>query len=385
MTISSKDILAALSKTGFPLEHRVTEAFRKKKWNTLSGRYYIDDIDGQARELDLVAYRIIKTAGVDVVSCVLISCKKEGENAWAFLSRPAPAGDTNHDWCPIDIWADEEPLATYLGTGKWKAEYEKKARADQPDFHVVTRDVFAYQVIAPPGPQQRTTKAESKAPPSKAAKSVNDSPIFSSVTGLLKALHYKKNALPDRMKGRKRVYVFHLAVVLDGEMVDVRFEASDPQVTPAASILHLARYIVAGSRTSALVHFTQVAELDGFVSRVDSLAAFDAEQVGGLVPKAYESILHTREVQTYFAKRMRSSLIFAISRDLRETGISETASELDIVSGDAGLLTFEVDVEPEGIAVLNAEGSHARTEAARLLAKWAKFTGKFEFAFNFPF
>lgn len=385
MTIFEKSILTALERTGFPLEHQVTEAFRKQKWSTLSGRYYIDDTDGQARELDLVAYRTIKIGDIDLVSSVLVSCKKEGENTWAFLSRPAPVNDTNHDWCPIHLWSDEEPLATYLQTGLWKSAYENKARKEQPTFYVATRDVFAYQVVSPPGPQQQAKKAEAKPPPGKAAKSQNDSAIFGSVTGLLKALHYELSVLPERMKGRKRVYVFHLLAVLDGPMVDVRYEGVVPEVQAIDSILHLARYIVAGKRTAALVHFARAAKLPALVKMIDQLAEFDAQRVKELIPQSYAAISETREVQKYFAERLQWSVLYAANKDLQGARSSEKATEFDIVTADGGGLSLEVDVMPDGIAILNRKGSQALAEAARLLSKLAKYTGRIEFAFNIPF
>jgi len=64
----------ALAKTGFIVEHLVAEEFKKAGWSTIGGRYYADDIDGRARELDLVAYRSTKSKGLEVVTAVLVDC-----------------------------------------------------------------------------------------------------------------------------------------------------------------------------------------------------------------------------------------------------------------------------------------------------------------------
>ncbi len=383
--IPHTDILDALARTGFPLEHQVTQEFRRQKWNVLSGRYYIDDLDGQARELDLIAYRTYSVGPMEVVSTVLVSCKKEAENTWAFLSRQPPTSDKNLDWCPIHIWTDEQPLASFIQAGEWKEQYEVEARKEQPGFHKVERDIFAYQVIAPPGPQQRTLNPKATPPAAKAAAPRNDAPIFSSVTGLLKALHYEKSTLPTRMAQRKRVYVFHLVVVVDGPMVDVRYEGKAPDVHDVCSILHLARYIVAGQQTTALVQFESAADLPGLVKRIDALGKFDAESVRAMVPLSYKAIEGTTVVQEHFAKQMRWSVLYDVNRDLAEAGLSEKATTFAITAGIAVGLALEIDVSSEALALVNQHDSHAWAEAAKLLRKLARYTGSFEFVQEIPF
>lgn len=52
-----EDVPAALTVTGFVLENYVTTRFKANGWGVIASKYYIDDVDGRARELDLLAYK----------------------------------------------------------------------------------------------------------------------------------------------------------------------------------------------------------------------------------------------------------------------------------------------------------------------------------------
>jgi hypothetical protein len=385
--IADKDILDALANTGFPLEHRVTEAFRAAKWGVVSGRYYIDDQDGGARELDLLAYRIRSIGSLDVVSTVLVSCKKEGENTWAFMSRAAPAVDANHDWCPVHWWTDEEPLATYLRTerAKWKPDFEKSAHKKQAVFHKPIRDIFAYQVIAPPGKQQPTKKPNAKPNPVRPASSQNNVPIFGAVSGLLKALHHELTSLPRRMAKRKRVYVFHLAVIADAPMVDVQHDGKTPKVKQVDSILHLARFIVARESMAALVSFSTASDLPKLVTSFDVLSEFDASTIKVLVPKSYAAIEDNDEIRKYFTKLLQPSIVAEANKALRAAGRKARASTISMRFTKKNMLVIEFDLSAEEVERFNDPDGKAMEAVAKALKEKANYTGPFEFDWELPF
>jgi hypothetical protein len=385
--IADKDILDALANTGFPLEHRVTEAFRAAKWGVVSGRYYIDDQDGGARELDLLAYRIRSIGSLDVVSSVLVSCKKERENTWAFMSRAAPAVDANHDWCPVHWWTDEEPLATYLRTerAKWKPEFEKSAHKKHAAFHKPTRDIFAYQVIAPPGKQQPTKNPKAKPNPAKPASAQNDAPIFGAVSGLLKALHHEMTALPRRMAKRKRIYVFHLAVVADAPMVDVQHDGKTPKVKQVDSILHLARFIVARESMAALVSFSTASDLPKLVASFGALSEFDASAIEGLVPKSYAAIEANDEIRKYFAQLLQPSIVAEANKALRAAGSKSRASTISMRFNKKNVLLIEFDLTPEDVELFDDSDCDTMKTVAKVLKEKANYSGPFEFDWEIPF
>lgn len=181
---SLSEIPDALRKTGFVLEHQVAEAFKSAGWSIIGGRFYADDVDGRARELDLVAYKSFKHHDLSVVYSVLVSCKKDSENTWVFLTRDKPANDPNFDWEPVHYWTDVNPLEKYLQSEKWKEAYFSDLKNSWSDLSA-KRDVFAFQQIN-----------------SKKVVPQNDAAVFSSITTLMKGLDYELVALPQRQKTR---------------------------------------------------------------------------------------------------------------------------------------------------------------------------------------
>jgi hypothetical protein len=85
--IDLSKVVAGISKSGFVLEHRVSEMLRAEKWSVINNKYYIDDVQESAREIDLIAYKTSRRADFVVFTALVISCKKSDENAWAFLIR----------------------------------------------------------------------------------------------------------------------------------------------------------------------------------------------------------------------------------------------------------------------------------------------------------
>jgi hypothetical protein len=382
--MQAQDVLIAISKTGFPLEHDVSEAFRRKGWSIVGNRYYVDDVDGRARELDLIAYRANKVAGIEVVTSVLISCKKDAENTWAMLSRERNKNDPNINWCPIHQWTNVEPLRTYLESEEWEEGCKQILTKGHPAIFVVERDIFAFQIVSPPGVPQKTNPAKGSAGPVKQPAPQNDTPIFSSISGLLKALDFEKGALRERMANRRRLYFFALAIVADVPLVDVQFGGSAPTVIDVKRRTHLAQYMVRKSHLSSLLQIVSKDELEAFVGQMDSLADTNAKVGANLLAASLAAIETSASVQGYFAKRLKPFLSLAINKFLRELASKERIGELGIGSRFDGGIQFELDLEEPLLKKLN-DSEEIREEASRLLREIAGYKGPFEFVFNIPF
>ena len=87
----------AIEKTGFVLERKVSGILEKNRWNVINNRYYVDDVTGTQREIDVLAYKWCLIENITVVTTLLISCKKSEESAWVFLTRPVNVSDPNFD------------------------------------------------------------------------------------------------------------------------------------------------------------------------------------------------------------------------------------------------------------------------------------------------
>lgn len=360
------EIPRALAKTGFVLEYDVGEAFRSKNWSTINNRYYVDDVDGKARELDLVAYRVIRAEDIEVVTVVLVSCKKDEQNTWAFLTRERPTQDPNFDWEPVHFWTDFEPLASYLDDEDWKPDFLESSQDIRRRFYNATSDVFAFQLVSRDG----------KAPK-------NDAPIFDSMAGLLKALDFEIGALPNRVAGMKRLYLFSLMAVVDAPMVEVRYDKKGAKAKEVNRIVHLARYMVRKRALSAQVHYVRSDTIDSYIDLLHSVAAANAKHAKVLVRRAFKAITSSRPVQSYFAQRLHNRLLFAAERVLAIHGQRETPTRLGLYqSGDE--LHVELDVSDDAAEILNSDERY-RDIVGTALSEVARYDGKFQVASEIPF
>lgn len=367
-TCASLDLIpAALAKTGFILEHQVAQKFRDAGWSTIGGRYYADDVDGRARELDLVAYRTGKTKDLNVVTAVLVSCKKDSETTWAFLTKDKPKHDPNFDWDPVHYWTDVEPLKTYLANDPWKEGYIKKLGKIYEPFKA-TKDIFAFQQIASNSVVPR-----------------NDRAIFDSIVSLMKALDHEVGIVPARAKGRKRIYVFSLLSVVDAPMVEVNYSNKSPRAAEVARITHLARYMVRKRDLSALINFVRSDKLAETIKSLSLLADANTKQMAVLAEEAYSAVERSTSVRSYFSNKLTPRLAWRIERALKTAGIKPSKiSEVGLEFRDGALNLLIEDTYGKELAILNADKS-LMTDTAKILKELAKYEGKFVFESDFPF
>lgn len=358
----------ALEKTGFILEHAVAEEFKRAGWSTIGGRYYVDDVDGRARELDLVAYRIHKSDDVEVVTAVLVSCKKDAETTWTFLTKDRPRHDPNFDWNPAHYWTDLQPLQTYLASVPWKDKYIEALGELYVGAFRAERDVFAFQQVSTQSVVPR-----------------NDKAIFDSIATLMKALDHEVQALPSRVKTRKRLYMFFLLSVVDAPLVDVRYTGLAAEAVEIERITYLCRYMVRKRELSALVHFVRSDRLGEYIKSLTRLAKANGKYMQSLVASAYGAIKSDESVQAYFSARLRSRIAWRLDRFLSDRMLKNFSV------GEFGLryvgevLQIEIDVDDdEVLADLNKD--KFVLDATRVaLRDIARYSGPFTFTWHIPF
>lgn len=358
----------ALAKTGFILEHKAAEEFKRFGWTTIGGRYYADDVDGRARELDLVAYRVKKLAEINVVTVVLVSCKKDEESTWAFMTKDKPKQDPNFDWNPVHYWTDVEPLRTYLASDSWKENYFKALGSTYSNNLRASRDIFAFQQIS-------TAKVTPK----------NDKQIFDSISSLMKALDHELEALPSRMKGRRRLYNFLLVSVVDAPLVDVNYSGQKPVAKQVEKLTHLARYMVRRRELTALVHFTNDEHLPKYAESLTKFANVSARHMASLGDKAYNAIKSNAKIRNYFAEKLNARLVWRINSVFRKIPGSQTKIESIGLDYEDDVLKILIDEFDEThLAKLNSDPNFKK-EVAKALREIARYEGAFVFAENIPF
>lgn len=363
-------VTEGLYKTGFPLEHEVTEAFRRASWNVLNNRFYLDDVDGKARELDLVVYQIHKSKDIEIVTTILVSCKKNEQSALTFMSRDKPRIDPNIDWQPVHYWTPQEPLRTYLETENWKNDYTSKDKRLHEQIFTIQRDAFATQFMS------RNTGSPQ-----------NDRPIFDSISGLMKALDHEIVALPARIKDG-RIYIFNLVTVVDAPILDAQFSGTKIKPVEVSEFIYLSRYMVRKRDLAARIHFIAKSKISDLVDRYTRLAKHDGEFFSKLVEYAFEAIKTNKTIRDHFAKILAQRLGWRINDMLRRGGYRETVVDDIGLDYDEETSELVIDLSPVlqdgALDYLNGK-EELRKSVTKLLRDNTRYTGKFRFDVLIPF
>lgn len=364
-TAPDAKILEAIAKTGFVLEHKVVTALQAAGWNTINGSFYIDDVSEQARELDVIAYKIARSEHVDVLTCVLVSCKKDASHTAAFMSRKRPRRDPNADWEPIHYVCRLQPLKAHLSSSKWKDSYFSGLGRQPKSLLIANRDIFAFQMVSADG------------------KPHNDKPHHDSVTGLLKALDHEINKRNESTSSnRKRVYHYSLHTVFEAPMVDVEFTDEEQQVRQTERITCFSRFMVRKRDTSASIHFLSPRKIHSWIDDLNALHEYNGNFFPGEVQKSYEAILTSKDVRKYFQERIGAILKNDINMAISRLRLGAKIDEVFLDSNGAQL-TIEIEKD-DGVGTLNSD-PELKSEISETLAHFANYAGPFQIVDYFPF
>lgn len=233
-----------IKSTGFILESKVSDFLNNHGWGVINNKYYIDDVQSVAREIDIIAYKATKVRDVLVYTTLIISCKKNEENVWALLVKNIKPNDPNIDYEPLKNWSNH-PVLNY------ELNFNNKEKIGVPDGIVyekifnVTKNVFAFQEMS-----------------KKSGRSNNDKNIFNSITSLMKAQSYELTSLSSRKKERS-VYFFHLMSLIDSEMILLNCEGDEIHPSETESHTIISNYIINGESTASKINFMT---LNGFLT-----------------------------------------------------------------------------------------------------------------------
>jgi hypothetical protein len=354
-----------ITKTGFELEFRVSEVFRRHGWTVIANKYYIDDHQDTVREIDLIAYRTTKVPDFRVATIVVVSCKKNEKDAWVLLAKNVDRRDPNIEWQPIHTWSNDKVLRHMLGTSEWRTQYpDFIGKRSCGDLHQVpNRHIFAFQEMS------KTS-----------GKPNNDRNIFESVTSLMKAQAYELAALPQRNRPRS-VYQFNLLSVIDTDLVRLDF-GSDGDIgeSEVDEETYIARYIIAKQQTFARIHIVRFTALFETLNRYNALHDANVAFFDSLNERFYAEAVRSGDKSELFWKEFIDRLS-AMIRWRYKFG-----EELGMLAANASMswsdedkeVRIHIDVPVEQIGSLNAHGE-LRLRLSELLKAWYRYEGKSRF------
>lgn len=289
-----------IRKTGFVLEFQVTKVLENHGWNVITNKYYIDDVQGSVREIDLVAYKVTDIGKTGVYTALIVSCKKSDENAWALLSRKPNPNDPNIDWSPLHVLSNDKALDHMLSPKGWKDQYRKHLADNSLEFFVENprRQIFAFQEMA-----KDTGKPK------------NDKAIFDSITSLMKAQTYELSVLPERKKdARRSLYHFNLLNVVGTDLFCLDFEADEITVDPVQEETYVASYILDKKHMFSRIHFLAPAVLDEAIERYNKLHAENVSFYKGLSEEFYRNVLTDYDKRQVFSGDFANDLSAVLRR-----------------------------------------------------------------------
>ncbi|HEX7722462.1 MAG TPA: hypothetical protein VF397_09905 [Pyrinomonadaceae bacterium] len=370
-----KNFEKQIAKTGFPLEHKIGSLLRASGWTVINNRYYVDDQEQNVREIDLVAYKSRPVQHFRVCTTLIISCKKSEQNVWALLARKKEAYDPNLDQQPVHIWTNDKALSFMLSKTFWPRDYYSRAR--ELGVESVLADpsvsIFAFQEM----------NRESGSPQ-------NDRPIFSSITGLMKAQSYEMEALPRRRK-TPSIYQFNLVNLVDTQLVQLYFKDSGQKATEIEEEHYVARYIINKRETFARIHFVRSDKFETALEDYGRLHSANCDIFSKNCDEFYDGVLSdTKRTKIFleeFEKEVKQSLWSRLLRsdlnlDAKLDGLwlywVEKERRVEVMIPDNVVMG---PVSDKVVAFLN-DDKEAKRKVGKSLEKYYRYSGPFSFGID---
>lgn len=353
-------------KTGFVLENLVAQKLKGAGWTVISNRYYVDDAEETVREIDLVAYKATKVQNVLIYTSLIISCKKNEENAWALLARPIDTKDPNSDWWPLHAWSNDPALSYELQQQGLARRYHDElntAGVEEP-LRLPEKEVFAFQMM------NKTSGAPQ-----------NDKPIFDSVTSLMKAQSYEVSALPLRRKtSTPCLYQFNLLTIVDTELIRLELDGDSVTATTIDSEHYVARYIVREKETFSRIRFIKADHFYNCIAEYDRLHLANCQWFTDQLASFYaDAIKHPGRVSV-FLEQFRADLKWYLELQIkRNLDVDIDLKDLSIEWKETTKIPAITELFPEDVLKFLNSSSECLRRASLSLKRLYRYQGPMQF------
>jgi hypothetical protein len=376
-------ILAAIEKTGFPHENRTAQAFIEAGWSLVTNKYYVDDLSGEVREIDLIAYKVHKLDEYSIYSAVVISCKRTSDNKWVFITRPAKPSDPNVNSTPLHFWTSDPAIEYALSQDGFPKAFNEALSADSPSiWGTPKREIFGFQELVPAWKTKSGTDSELTH-----FNTNNDRALFSSIKSLMKAQAYELGRLPTRWK-KPVVYVFSLLSVMDGDMVEVTYDPKGTAVSATALQNYIANYIITGKEQFSRINFVHTSALRRVIGELDKAHDNARAEIEAARKSFFSTVLDSWAQQSVLIPAFTKKLLFLINLYGRFRGDHEAKANSIGLEYLKEKKTLEIQlsntVDDGAINKLN-DSDVLRERTAQALKEIFKYEGEFRYAFDIPF
>lgn len=366
----------AIEESGFPFENHVCMTLKSHGWIIIPNRYYIDDLKGIEREIDVLAYKYKHdhVENICYYTALIISCKKSSKCSWTFLTRYQDENDKNINYFPFNYLTDDDRLK-YM-TDANLSLFEKLYKADNKikGFFEFPKAIISYQEF------DGKHFSENKK-------------IYDSLTTVIKALESEKSILKERKKdvGYHYYYSFHLLSLFDGEMKECLFgEDESVSCNDISYINYLNRHIVNNVESFYSVMFATKPILENMLYAYDALAEKNEQMFSVLISEFYNDIFKDDgKVQLFwglFVRKTARLLSYYVSHNIKndiEIKISTYEYSEGILFLDIDYnINYDIDIIYQ---ILNKNESDIKIYIRKQLEEIYRFKGEFLFKSLLPF
>lgn len=370
MSVSDSDYIKGIKTTGFGLEFTVSKSLIENGWTVINNKYYIDDVQGSAREIDILAYKVKLQKGIQIFTALIISCKKSSENVWALLTKEKKQNDPNIDWNPVTIWSNQKIIKFILENYDWKSGYVNSSRELDGLLFSPEKHIFAFQELN-----------------KKNGKPQNDKAIFNSVVSSMKSQNYEIELL-DKRKEEDSLYNFNLISVVDGPLLRINYNDGEPNIEHISSDIYVGSYIINRKETLSRVHFVTADAFESCLSTYNMLHDHNIKQAFSIYDSCFvDCIKDEKKVDLFITKFNRSVRweIYKVLRDQREYKNAKDVTKIIWDSKkDCAAIIVDGVWEEEDLQALN-NSDEIKSEVKDALKKNYRYSGEFYFDSDFPF
>lgn len=361
----------AINDTGFCLEYEVYRILKAHKWNVISNRYYIDDIKGTEREIDIVAYKGKQIENVVYYTALIISCKMSKKSYWVFLTHELEHEDPNFNYTPIHNVSSDNVLNYFITSESDVIINRIVSNPKTKPLLDIEHKVFAFQQMN-----------------SESLKTEDDKKIYESIITTIKALeHEKQNHKTTHVKDNcTTFYNFNLLSIYDHGMKEIYFDNDKKIVSNIEDIKYINRHIVNNRENFYRVHFVDRRSFDRILTLYDQLYSENNLLYSSLLKEFYTSIwIYPKRVKLFwkeFESALSIELKYYLRNLYRDLPQQFTFSD-EYFEKEAKLCihidAFYTDDELRLIKIIN-DDSEFKENVAKILMKYYHYDGEFFFA-----
>ncbi len=375
---TKNNIEHAIEESGFPFENLVSTKLREHGWTIIPNRFYLDDVKGIEREIDILAYKSSHNKKEDICfyTSLIISCKKSSKNKWCFLTRDSDNNDVNVNYFPFHFLTDDARLKYMTYSEMSSIEEQYKADQQIKKLYHFPKSIISYQILN----DKSFIKNEA---------------MYDSIVTSIKALESEKSNLLKKRRGSnesyKRYYSFNLLSLFDGDMIDCNFDPNGVVTySDISAFQYLNRHIVNKEEHFYSVHFVSKGGLEKALSSYDALAKLNFKIFLGFVDIYYKDIFKNDEkvklLWDSFVEKTSYTISYTVSKKISQ----DVDIKLCLYKYEDGVLTLDIGWYDnidynEVYNVLNDKKSFAYKKVKECLETMFRYTGNFEFGNALPF